>query len=200
MRPKSAPKRDKKRYRKWSGKSAPPGRVLIETGPQNEPQIILKTWKRGVQNWSRKKHHLTSTARDPKQWSIRTWPAGQRACLTVRLSTFHSFPSFYLLHLTHSPPSITLPSISFLQLFFRFLQVIYLKVDYWGGTCCQPLHGWFFMFFWTDFGTTFFMLLDQIGVHFGDHFRSKPFPAEHFSHSIFDTDFYLVLEHFWLSF
>ena len=39
MRAKSAPKRDQNRYRKWSEKSAPPGRVLSENGPQNGPQF-----------------------------------------------------------------------------------------------------------------------------------------------------------------
>ena len=87
-----------------------------------------------------------------------TWPLHLPLIPLLLFTSPHSFPSFY-----------TLPSISFLQLFFRFLQVIYLKVDEWGvlGSRAVEVRWCFFRDqFWTPlfsgFGTNLGSILGPI--------------------------------------
>ena len=49
-------------------------------------------------------------------------------------------------------------------------------------------------------GFPFLMFFDNLGVRFGNHFRSKILPGGHFSHSIFYTTFDLASEHVWFLF
>ena len=129
---------------------------------------------------------------------IRTWPAGHRACLALGHSTFHSFPSFFLLHLTHSPPSNLIPYLYFSSyfsslLFFRFLQVIYLKVDEWGVLGSRAVEGRWCFFrdqFWTPLFSSF---ETNLGSILGTSFAQNPSRR-----STFPTPFSIqILISFW---